>query len=211
MHSSALLLIIKVKMKKRVAILYRNHGRDCTFFVHYTFTTNDFEKDMEILRILEGAWKEDYKRGDEKPPILKDLQVSVLESFFEFCTGKTAAVGWKSFEGLFKWIDERSDTNTCYDFFNVEEGRNLYEKLNTKEMFDYWRSLLVEPHNCHDDLVGDVYIISYSMVRATSKHWVYDSPSTTKEIMDNLARYKKRNRTKEFNDPATDNMEHISF
>lgn len=184
-------------MRKRVAILYRNHGRDCSFFVHYTLTTNDFEKDMEILCILEGAWKEDHKENNDRLPVRKDLQVSVLESFLEYCVGGNPLM-WRSYDGLFKRADDNNKGSEYYDYFNLDEGRKLYEKLNTKEMFDYWRSILVEPRNSHDDLVGDVYVISYSMVKASSKHWVYDSPNTTRDIIDDMARSKKRNRTKEF-------------
>jgi hypothetical protein len=194
-------------MKKKVVILYRNHGRDCKSFVDYTLTTENFERDMEVLRYLESGWEQHSYCMEPGPRrhMQVNTPVRILSVFFKYCIGESL-FEWKSYEAYFKRGENNIDPIRGWEYVDFEEGKALFEKLNNKETFDYWRSILVAPHNSHANVVGDVYVISFSMEHEESYHCIYDQPSLTKEVMDERNVIRKRNRSLAFKDDLGESM-----
>lgn len=196
--------------KKKIVISWRNHGRDFKYYIDYVIDTQNFEQDMEVLRVLENSYEDAYLEDDAKAfskrHIVRNVPVVVVKRWLEYCNGEKS-VDWRNFEKVMENVLKLNDVlpngnydhaGSCYQYHRLQEGLDLYKKLDTEEMFNYWRSISRRCDNSSAGTTGDVYHITFSMIPAEDFHCWFDMPSNEMIIGEEIRNFRKRNRAQAF-------------
>lgn len=194
---------------KKIVISNRNHGRDFKYFLDYIVDTKDFETDIEILRVLENSFEESILSDElafSKRRIMRNTPAAVVSMWLKCCTGELL-VRWTNLgEVLQKVLKENTVLpngnydllDSCYQFKDLNEGIALFNKLNTEEMFNYWRGITTRCDNSSEGAVGDIYHITFSLFSGKDHHDYFDMPNPNLDIGLELRECRKRNRMQSF-------------
>lgn len=194
---------------KKILISWRNHGRDHKYFFDYVIDSEDFERDMEVLRFLENSHEESQHRDGKLSPrnkILRNMPAVVMSGFLKYCIGE-GENGWIALGQRMRNALEQNTIvepgiydleNDCYQLERIPEAQDLYKKLDTKEMYEYWKRVCRRPDNSFVGTTGEVYHISFTGRPSEDFHCLFDQPSIEFDIRKETAAYRKRNRAKAF-------------